>query len=49
MLIKDDIEYAHDASVFIQEVAHEQMCERMGNYDIITETIELKIHWRKYF
>ena len=24
---------------------HEQMCERLGNYDISTETSELKIQW----
>ena len=45
LLIQDDIEYAYDATVLIENGTNEQICERMGRYDIITETRELDVQW----
>ena len=36
--IQDDVEYADDNTLFIEQDSHDLMCERMGNYDISTET-----------
>ena len=47
LLIEDDVEYADDAQLFMGNDNREQMCERMGNCDISTETRELKIQWPK--
>ena len=44
-LIQDDVGYPDDATLFIEKDTCEQMCDRMGNYDIVTETRELKIQW----
>ena len=45
LLTQDDLVYADDAALFIGKEDREQLCERMGNYDIATETSELEIHW----
>ena len=38
MLIQDDVEYADGATLLIAKDIHGRICERMGNYVIITET-----------
>ena len=43
-IVQNDLEYAQ---LLMGSDTHEQMCERMGNYDIATETRELKIQWIK--
>ena len=45
LLIQDDAEYADDATLFVETDDREQMCERVGNYDIATETREIKIQF----
>ena len=45
LLIQDDLEYADDANLLIGRDTHFQSCERMGNYDISTETREPIIQW----
>ena len=45
LLNQDDLEYADDANLHIEHDAREQLFERMGNYDISTETRDLKIQW----
>ena len=46
-IVQNDLEYANDTQLLIERDTHGQMCERMGNYDIETETRELKIQWAK--
>ena len=46
-IVQNDLEYADDKQLLIERDTHEQMCERMGNYDIATETRELDIQWKK--
>ena len=43
----NDLEYAEGTHLLIEKDTHEQMCGRIGNYDISTETRELKIQWGK--
>ena len=38
MPIQDDVEYADGATLLIAKDIHGRICERMGNYVIITET-----------
>ena len=47
-IIQNDIEYADDTQLLRERGTHGQMCERIGNYDISTETRELKIQWPKW-
>ena len=42
-IIQDDVEYADDAQLFMEKDTHEQMCARLGNYSISSETRELNI------
>ena len=42
-LIQDDVGYADDATLVMGRDNREQMRERIGNYDIVTEPRELKI------
>ena len=44
---QDDMDYADDATVLIENDNREQMCARLGKYAIIKETRELKIQWGK--
>ena len=44
-IIQNDIEYADEAKLLIEKDTHEQLCARIGSYDIETETRELKIQW----
>ena len=37
-IVQNALEYANDAQIFIAKGTHEQICERLGNYDIITAT-----------
>ena len=46
-IIKDDLEYADDTRLLIENDNRGQMCERIGNYDISTETREIEIQWAK--
>ena len=46
-IIQNALEYADDTQLFIENDTHEQMSERIGNYDIITETRHLTIQWDK--
>ena len=46
-IVQNDLEYADDTELLIERDTHEQMCERMENYDIATVTSELKIQWIK--
>ena len=32
--IQDDVGYADDTQLFMEQDDHGQMCERLGNYDI---------------
>ena len=43
--MQDDVEYADGAQLFMGKDTHGQMCERLGNCDISTETRELEIQW----
>ena len=45
LLRQCDLEYADDAALLIEQDAREQLRERVGNYDIETETRELRIPW----
>ena len=47
LLIQDDPEYADGAQLLIQRDTNEQLCKSIVNYDISTETRELKIQWAK--
>ena len=44
-IIQNDLEFADDAQLFIEKDTRGQMCERIGNYDIATETRHLTIQW----
>ena len=46
-IIQNDLEYADDAQLFIEKGTRGQMCERIGDYDIATETRQLNIQWGK--
>ena len=46
-LIQNDLEYADDTQLFMEKDTHGQICERIGNYDIATESRHLKIQWGK--
>ena len=46
-IIQNDLEYAGDTQLLMGRDTHEQMCERIGNYDIETETRDLKIRCAK--
>ena len=41
------MEYADEAALFIENDNRDQMCERIGNYDISTEIRVRKIQWVK--
>ena len=43
ILIQDDVGYEDDATLITERGNRDQMCDRWGNYDIATETRELKI------
>ena len=43
--MQNDLEYSDDTKLLIEKDTREQMCERIGKYDISTETRELKIQW----
>ena len=45
--MQNDVDNADGAQLLIEKDTHEQMCARIGNYDIATETRELKIQWGK--
>ena len=45
--MQNDVDNADGAQLLIEKDTHEQMCARIGNYDIATETRELKIQWEK--
>ena len=45
LLIQDDVGCADGATLFMTRDNREQMCDRVGNYDISTEARELKIQW----
>ena len=47
LLIQDDLDYAYDATICMERDNHQQMRERMRNYDIATETRDFKIQWVK--
>ena len=47
LVIQDNVGYDDGATLFIENDTREQMCERMGNYDISTETREIEIQWAK--
>ena len=46
-IVQNAIVFADDTKLLSENDTHEQMNERMGNYDIITETRHLKIQWEK--
>ena len=46
-IVQNALEFADDAQLFIEHDTEEQMNERIGNYDIITETRRLNIQWGK--
>ena len=46
-IVQNDLEFADDTQLFIAKDTHEQMCGRIGNYDISTETRHLAIQWGK--
>ena len=46
-IAQNGLEYADDTQLLIEKDTHEQMCAGIGNYDISTETRELKIRWAK--
>ena len=41
------MEYADGATVLIANDSREQICEGMGKYDVVAETVERKIKWAK--
>ena len=43
--VQNAIVFADDTKLLSENDTHEQMNERMGNYDIIAETRHLKIQW----
>ena len=46
-IIQDDLEYADDTQLLMGNDTRGQMCERLGNYDIVTESRHLVIQWVK--
>ena len=46
-IIQNDIEFADDTRLCVEKDTQEQMCERIGNYDIVTETRHRAIQWKK--
>ena len=46
-IIQNAVIFADDTKLLSEEDTHEQMDERMGNYDIATETRHLTIQWGK--
>ena len=45
--VQNALEFADDAQLFIEHDTEEQMNERIGNYNIVTETRRLTIQRRK--
>ena len=46
-IVQNDLEYADDTQLLIEMDARGQICERMLNYEVITESRALKIQWAK--
>ena len=46
-IIQNDLEYADDTQVLIERYTHEQLCERIGNYDAETEKENSKHYGQK--
>ena len=46
-IAQDDLEYADDTQLFMGNATRGQMCERLGNCDIATESRHLEIQWVK--
>ena len=46
-IVQNALEFADDTQLFIEHDTEEQMNERIGNYDIVTETRRLTIQWSK--
>ena len=44
--VQNALEFADDTQLFIENGTEEQMNERIGNYDIVTETRRLTIQWK---
>ena len=42
-IVQNALEFADDAKLFIEQDTEEQMNERIGNYNIVTETRRLTI------
>ena len=42
-IVQNALEFADDTQLFIEHDTEEQMNERIGNYDIVTETRRLTI------
>ena len=45
LLIQDDADYADGSTLFMESDNREQMCDRVGNYDIESETRRVEIQW----
>ena len=46
-IIQDDLEYEDDTQLLMGNDTRGQMCEKLGNYDIVTESRHLVIQWVK--
>ena len=46
-IVQNALEFADGTQLFIEHDTTEQMNERIGNYDIVTETRRLAIQWSK--
>merc|ERR1712112_354755 len=46
-IVQNALEFADDTQLFVEQDTEEQMNERIGNYDIVTETRRLTIQWNK--
>ena len=46
-IVQNALEFADDTQLFIEQDTEEQMNERIGNYDIVTDTRRLMIQWDK--
>ena len=46
-IVQNALEFADDTQLFIEHDTDEQTNERIGNYDIVTETRRLAIQWSK--
>ena len=46
-IVQNALEFADDTQLFIEHDSEEQMNERIGNYDVVTETRRLTIQWSK--